>query len=173
MIRPRASAVSQVQKQEATTDLPWLPRDLVNMTWTTLVGASGLFVGYAGSSGTARVSSQLPWIALAVGTVAVAGVGNALWLAAGARVTGARRHELARRCAALTLQDPADAEDGVGSQRQSRAVGTSLVATSDMTRYHFADCPLVLGKSASPASEQYHLDSGRRPCGICIPPEVS
>src|SRR5713226_9263934 len=69
---------------------PWFPGDKVTLLWTNGVGVVGLMASYFGTSGTVTQSTQVRWIAVAVGA---AGVGNATWLAAGARSIRTRRHD--------------------------------------------------------------------------------
>jgi hypothetical protein len=85
---------------------PWKVESLWPVVAATTVGAVGLIAGYLGSSSTVVFSRQLAWTAAAIGMAAVAGVGNALWLANGARAIRTRKQALVA-CFDGWIGDPA------------------------------------------------------------------
>jgi len=117
---------------------------------------------YFGTSGTVTQSTQVRWIAVAVGAVAVAGVGNATWLAAGARSIRTRRHDShGRLLGVVELEAARPSMETVGV--------SSPVATEAMAHYHRADCIMVAAKAYEAATVDEHQQSGRQPCPICRP----
>jgi vacuolar-type H+-ATPase subunit I/STV1 len=137
--------------------LPWSPIDALVLWLLLLVGAVLLFLGWWGTSSTARLGHQVVWLNLGALGLLVAGLGVAVWLAAGRRAVGRRRR--------LLLADVPVAVEGTGVE----GFTAELVAGPSMTRYHRADCEFVAGKPVTRAPEAIHHRAGRRPCAVCLP----
>lgn len=74
--------------------LPWSPSDLTRLLWTTVIAAGGVMAGYLGVSSTVVLSRQLAWLSVSIAMVAVAGLGNAVFLTNGARAVRLRTRRL-------------------------------------------------------------------------------
>jgi hypothetical protein len=140
----------------------WRPADVTGWVWTTITALAGIVVSYLGVSSTDHQSAQQAWIAVGVGALTVVGVGNAMWVAAGARAVAIRRAAVLRRLDPICQRGPVD--------RPPSAAG-ALVAGPAMTRYHRADCLFARGKAVKPASAKAHRAAGRAPCPVCQPEE--
>ena len=143
----------------------WLPGDALTLVWTTIGGFTTIVVSYLGVSSTDRYGTQQAWVALGVGAVVLTGIGNAIWLAAGARAVAQRRHRVLERLHALTVTM---SDEPVTTLELPAAVDDRLVATATMTRFHRAGCALARGKDVQAASAEEHQAAGRRPCGVCL-----
>lgn len=151
MSAPRAVGVAHT---------PWTARHRVLLVVLQALGVIGLVVGYAGTSGTLRVSHQVVWVNVAGAALLVSGAGVVLFLTAGRRAIGRRRLGLFGEVA----------EDGppAGPVPGSRSAA-KLVSAATMTRYHLSDCPFVADKQGlASASAAEHEETGRRPCGVCL-----
>jgi len=159
---------------------PWRAGDRRTFAWTTGLGLAGLVIGYWGASGTVAQSTQLRWTALAVAGVAVAGLGNAVWLAAAARDVRARRGQMSVRLSmALAGAEksaqlaPPGARDyahlpraegqGAAASTAGGGSGVGVVTAEGMTHYHRPDCLMVVGKTVREGTGR------KRPCPICRP----
>lgn len=139
---------------------PWTVKQRAILVVLLAVGVVGLIAGYVGTSGTLRVSHQVPWINLAGAALLVSGTGVVLFLTAGRQSIGRRRLALFGNVE-LAEQTALDHSPGV-------AAG-DLVAAPTMTRYHRADCSFVSDKAGlTAATEAAHQEAGRRPCGVCL-----
>ena len=142
---------------------PWRLPELLFLYVTTAVGAVVLAVGWWGTSGTAKLTHQIPWLCLAAGGLIVLGAGNSLWLLLGRRAVADRRRVLLAAFDALPVPagpDAVPATDGAGPRP---------VAATGMGHYHRPDCQLVAGKAVRAATPATHEKAGRRPCGMCRP----
>jgi hypothetical protein len=136
----------------------------IDATTLGIANAGGLIlivVGWLKASGEVRVAPQLPWVSWAAVGLILAGVGNSAWLLAGRRAVGLRR-------AALLPERSAPAQVVVEPMVRPQDGNAPLLATPDMVRYHRADCLLLAGKPAEPASAISHAAAGRRPCDVCL-----
>ena len=139
---------------------PWTARQRLLLVMLQALGAIGLLVGYAGTSGTLRVSRQVVWVNVAGAALVVSGAGVVLFLTAGRRAIGRRRLGLFGD----VLEDLVPAGPVPGSRSAAE-----LVSAATMTRYHSSDCSFVAGKQGlASASAAEHENSGRRPCGVCL-----
>jgi hypothetical protein len=143
--------------------MPWRVADVMRFYVTTLLAVMVIAIAWWAASGTANVSTQSAWTAVAIGGLIIAGTGNVFWLLAGRTIVAVRRRQLVGfpettpRAVAPEAVAPPLADTG------------KLVATKSMTRYHRPDCPLAVGKDARVATLEAHQKKGRRPCGVCNP----
>ncbi len=141
---------------------PWGRRDVILFGVLSTIGAVLLGAAWFGSGDGQTINGQVVYIDLAVGGVLTGSLGGALWLLTGLRGVRLRKASVKARVASRA---------GVGADMAggapAAAAGT-LVANSQMTRYHEARCSLVAGKATSAASQAEHERAGRRPCGMCI-----
>lgn len=147
---------------------PWTARDVTNLLWTGLLGLAAMLVAYLGASSTVRANTQLIWIGVAVALLAVSGLGNGVWLAAGARSVRVRRvaaTEWAARLAEVSSDLPA-VESGPTTEL------SASVAVAGTSRYHDRSCQMVVGKVVITAANAEHEAVGRRPCPICLPDQL-
>jgi hypothetical protein len=123
------------------------------------VGVIGLTAGYAGASGTLRVSRQVAWVNVAGTALLVSGAGVVLFLTAGRRTIGRRRLGLI-----------GNVVEGATATVASTMPATDLVAAPNMTKYHRGDCLFVDGKpGVVAATKAGHQQAGRQACGVCLP----
>jgi hypothetical protein len=140
---------------------PWNARQRLVLVVLLAVGMLGLIAGYAGTSGTLRLSRQVAWVNVAGAGLIVSGAAVALFLTAGRRAIGRRR---------LGLFGNVEEKAAATMTPSSIAAAGDLVAAPAMTRYHRDDCTFVAGKSGLVmASAIGHEQAGRRPCGVCLP----
>ena len=141
---------------------PWNARERLTLGVLLVVGAVGLVVGYAGTSGTLRVSHQVVWINLAAVALLLSGVGVVLFLTAGRRAIGQRRLGLFGNVAVAEALAVESAPTGHSPAER--------VSGPAMTRYHRGDCSFVAGKTGLvPGTAVAHEKVGRKPCGVCLP----
>jgi hypothetical protein len=125
------------------------------------IGVIGLVAGYAGTSGTLRVSRQVAWVNVAGAALLVSGAGVVMFLTAARREIGRRR---------LSLFGDVIERDAVDADLQAGVSAGDLVSAATMTRYHRADCSFVVGKPGLVVGTAVdHEKVGRRPCGVCLP----
>lgn len=137
---------------------PWLVPDLFRWFGLLLLSLAGLAVAWWGISGTARLSTQITWLNVAVASIVVGGLGNMTWLLQGRRALALRRRELLGRIPVDALRTPPPAYPEPRQQR---------LAVPGTSRHHAPGCPAIAGKSAKAMSVAAHERAGRRPCGIC------
>lgn len=139
---------------------PWTGSDAVALAVLSAIGAGGLVACWWGISAEANWHHQLSWVAGAVLSVAVAGLGVSLWLYRGRlRV---------RRAAAEVWTDLRDRHaDRIDLPSPSGAT-EGWMSGPTMTRYHLASCPLVRGKSdVSSVTAAQIAQRNLRECGAC------
>lgn len=137
--------------------LPWRDGDLVMLLGTTIGGLAAIAGAWFGVSGAVSVTQQAAWLNLAVAGFAVFAVGNCLWLLRLRRTVGERRIAL------VSLDIGLDDADAAATAPARPGTSTlRLVRVEGMTRVHYADCPLVAGKSVAPATV-----ADGEPCGMC------
>ncbi|MGH3521132.1 MAG: hypothetical protein ACRDQ7_27900 [Haloechinothrix sp.] len=134
------------------TGLPWRDGDLVMVCLTAIAGLAAIVAAWFGASGTVSVVRQAAWLNVAVAGFAISAVGLCLWLLRLRRAIGERR-------VALISLDPVEDATPVAAAPTAEF---ELVRASGMSKVHFADCPLVVGKPVQPA---YAGDG--EPCGVC------
>jgi hypothetical protein len=138
---------------------PWNARQRMLLGLLLAIGVIGLIAGYAGTSGTLRVSRQVVWVNVAGAALLVSGAGVVLFLTAGRRSIGRRR---------VGLFGNVDEPDTAKVALSSTVATGDLVAAPTMTRYHRADCSFVADKEGvMTATAEAHQQAGRRPCGVC------
>jgi hypothetical protein len=130
-----------------------------------------VLVGWFGASGESTPADQTKWLDVAAAGVGVAGVGSAMLLLNGRRAVGECRRALlpSREERGASAVEPVHVEPRVESADRG---ADRYVAGANMSKYHRADCPLVGGKAVRVASVRAHVGRGRRPCGVCQPPEA-
>ena len=139
---------------------PWSANQRLVLAVLLALGVVGLIAGYAGTSGTLRLSRQVVWVNVAGAGLLVSGAGVALFLTAGRQAVGRRR---------LSLFGNVDEPEATTAALSSTVAAGDLVAAPTMTRYHRADCSFVAGKpGVVAATASAHDQAGRRPCGVCL-----
>ena len=142
---------------------PWSAGQVSRVLGVSALGLIGVCVGWFGAGGTLSLSQELMWTVLAIAGVALAAVGQGMFVLDAFRVIKARRLAVMTDVAALVGRyEPAD------HTGPTEVADTDRVATPTMTHYHRPWCPLAHGKDdlhAAPA--QAHLDAGRSACGVC------
>jgi hypothetical protein len=143
--------------------LPWTVGQLLFWVTASSVGLLVLLVSWWLVGGQVRIGPQIPWLNAGMAGLAVAAVGNVLWLLQGRRAVAERTRAVVGR-----LSDrPPPRRRTVAPAR--RAADGGFVATEAMTHYHRPDCLLVAGRSARPQARAEHVAAGRTPCGACRP----
>jgi hypothetical protein len=138
---------------------PWNVKQRLVLGLLLAVGVIGLVAGYAGTSGTLRVSHQVVWLNVAGAALLVSGAGVVLFLTAGRQSIGRRRLGLFGNVGEVGRVDVS-----------APVAAGDLVAAPTMTRYHRADCSFVADKpGVVTATAVGHEQAGRRPCGVCLP----
>jgi hypothetical protein len=138
--------------------MPWHVRDVQRLLLTLTIATIGLIGSWVGISGTLVPSRQMLWLAIAIGSVAVGGLGVMRWLLSSFRSVRIRQSRMVDGVAArLVLDEPRPAADS----------SQPLVTAARMTHFHLADCPLMDGKTATrvTASRRKRLT----PCAVCVP----
>ena len=139
---------------------PWTAKQRLMLAVLLAMGVAGLIAGYAGTSGTLRVSRQVVWVNVAGAALLLSGAGVVLFLTAARRTIGRRR---------LSLFGNVLAEGGV-SELSAEISAADLVSAPTMTKYHRADCSFVDGKPGlKVASSVDHQKVGKHACGVCLP----
>jgi hypothetical protein len=150
---------------------PWTRGDASAVVVLGVGGAAGQIVCWWGVSAEANWHHQLTWVAGAVMSLALAGLGVCLWLYRGRlRV----RRAAAEAWADLRVR-AADRDDLFARWQNARTAGPSAgvsspgwVSSPTMTRYHDAACALVLGKADLAVTTQADIARrGLRGCGVC------
>jgi hypothetical protein len=153
---------------------PWTPGALVWLLISQAVVAVWLGVCWVGVSTTTAWSTQLTWVAAAIGGIVVSGLGLAWWVLTGQQEIRYQRRLYFRRVAYRDEQ----AAGGVASSRRTDPTPTSngqglsegvLVSGGAMTRFHRASCQLARGKPVIAGSREGHVAAGRIACGVCRP----
>jgi hypothetical protein len=139
--------------------LPWSLSDARTMSLTTAIGAVLLAWSWWQASGTARMSSQVGWLTVAVFAAVVMTAGAFSWIWAGRRAVRVRRVLFVDTLSTDLLGDVGAAIE-VDSDPTSVPVG---IAGSD--RYHRDDCLLVRGKAVQALAGT----DGRLACEMCRP----
>jgi hypothetical protein len=145
---------------------PWTGSDAVVLAILAVLGAGGLLVSWMGVSSEANWHHQLSWVAWAVLSVALAGLGVCRWLYRGRLCV--------RQATAAVWWDlrirHADRED-LSARRQAARTGAPAagwVSSPTMTRYHRTSCALVRGKTdVSSVTADDIAHRGLRECGAC------
>lgn len=152
-VAPRAGATSL-----------WNARQRFVLAVLLALGTAALLAGYFGTSGTLQVSRQVVWVNVAGAGLLVSGVGVLLFLTAARRQIGRRRLSLFGDVASAGQALVLDSASG------GDVAAPDLVSAATMTRYHRVDCPFVAGKPGLVAATAVaHEESGKRPCGVCLP----
>lgn len=145
---------------------PWAASDVTSLVWTALVGVVGLVVGYLAVSGSVGTSTQFISTALAAGAVAVAGLGNGVWLATGSRAVRHRRTQVEARALAISVA----LAEGTPTVPIPALNESDFVTVAGTARYHRPGCILVHAKAVVSATAEEHRAAGRQACPICEEP---
>lgn len=132
--------------------------DFLVLATRVAIGVAMLGLAWYGASGELTLRAQAPWLVLAIAGTAVAVASQVAWVLRLRRAVRARIAGVSRR---LPI---------VGSPI-SIGTGGRLVSVRDAaTRlYHRADCALVAGRPATPATVEEHRRQRRIPCEVCEP----
>ena len=144
----------------------WTVGDLTRLAAAYAAAACTLGVCWVAVSTTVRWSTQITWLAVAVGAVVVSGCGAARWLLIGFRTVRRRQQLVDERAASL---ERALLPSAPSERPEISAATRELVTVPGMKRYHLPTCRLVAGKTISAESERAHVAAGRQPCGVCRP----
>ena len=139
---------------------PWSPGDAVRLLLVNLVALAGLGVAWHEASSKVVVGDQFPWLNIAMVAVILSGVANGTWFLIGRMALRKRR----QRLLPALLADETVPYFGAPLD----PVEPVWVAATGTSRYHRAECLMVAGKAAEPASRVAHEQAGRRPCGVCV-----
>jgi hypothetical protein len=142
--------------------VPWQVGDLLLLYLANVGGLLLIVVAWFEASGAVSQDAQILWLDVGIVGVIVAGAGNVLWLLTGRRGVGELRRALTPALMARFAEPSAEAAPAVPATDPGQ-----LVAGADMTRYHRADCLLVVGKEVRLAPEETHYARGRRACQVC------
>jgi hypothetical protein len=138
--------------------LPWSLSEVRSAALPIALGIVLLGWSWFQASGTAKMSTQVGWLALAVLATVVAATGASNWVWAGRRAVRARRIALVEALSTEILgPEPELTADGDPTSVPVMVAGTS--------RYHREDCLLVKGKPVQRLSST----NGQRPCEMCQP----
>lgn len=130
------------------------------------IGLILVVLGWYNANGSDQPSTQLRWMELGVAGVAIATVGNGLWVLRGRRMVGATaRHLFGSELPALLPEvrpapGLAAADPGV------------LLAAPGTIRYHRTACVLLSGHPRDGLDSHprdAHERTGRRACEVCRP----
>lgn len=143
--------------------IPWRYGDLLALLGVGIAGLALVGLAFYSSNRTDDLASQVRWVNVGVVGVLLLGVGNLLWLITGRRVVGELRRVVVARVAALA---------SAGTSDTPAVRDESFVSSRSMTKYHLRSCPLVRGKAVRASSLATHDRRGRRPCGVCLAPEL-
>jgi hypothetical protein len=150
-----------VTQAAETPASPWTAKQRLMLAVLLAIGVAGLIAGYAGTSGTLRVSRQVVWVNVAGTALLVSGAGVVLFLTAARRAIGRRR---------LRLFGDLGAAQGATVDQSAGIAAADLVSAPTMTKYHRADCSFVDGKGdLKVASSVDHQKVGKQACGVCLP----
>ena len=139
---------------------PWTAKQRLMLAVLLAFGVVGLISGYAGTSGTLRLSRQVVWVNVAGAALIFSGAGVVLFLTAARCAVGRRR---------LSLFGDLGAVGATAADMTADLSAADLVTAPTMTRYHRADCSFVDGKSdLKVASSVDHQKVGKQPCGVCL-----
>jgi hypothetical protein len=135
------------------------------LAWSlTALGATALFLGWYGASGTALTAKQIPYVVSGGLTgVCLLVLAAACFAADDVRRSLSRVSELERKLGLLyeLLTDPDEPVAGEGE----------LVALSGGGAYHRRSCRLVQGKaSVEQVTPAIAASRGLTPCRVCEPP---
>jgi hypothetical protein len=149
--------------------LPWPVGELVRLYALNAGALVALIFAWWYAAGTVRGGHQIGAVAVGIGAVIVSGCANTLWLLVGRRSVAARRVALRSSLEdlAVTLQATGDAVDVRRDANTSTAA--AYVTVDRGTRYHRANCELVVGKTTTAWSPADAGADWRTPCGVCNP----
>lgn len=134
------------------------------------VGVAVAMLAWYSAAQAVRPADQSIELGVAVGALALAGLGDAYGVTRGRRALNRQRKDTedAVRSVISLIPDRTPAPTG-GHPLQVAERGDALVASPEMSMYHKENCPLVGGKHTDTQSASDHRQAGRRPCGVCGP----
>ena len=153
--------------------LPWELSQLVRLSVWTTVALVVVLAGWLGVSGQAALTAQFAWASLCILGLVISGLANIAWLLAGRRALGVRLAAVtaqltAHRCSAAAATAASDSAAVTTAPTPHVALDAlALVASTAMTRFHGAGCPLVRGKDVTASSRAQHQRLGRSACPVC------
>jgi hypothetical protein len=132
---------------------PWSIEDVFRYVVAEMAALALIFTAWFEGSAELTVRHQLAWLGLGVVGLGLAGVANARWLLAARSAVGVTRVRLLPGGA--THSSAERSEDGP----------LVVLHMPGSTQHHRGDCPMVLGKMASPRP----AGSPTTPCEVCRP----
>lgn len=138
--------------------LPWSLSDVRTTGLTIAVGIVLLGWSWFQASGTANLSTEVGWLAVAVFATVFAAAGSCSWVWSGRRAVRVRR-------SALITELSTDVLGPVPEVAVDTDPTSIPVVVPGTNRYHRDDCLLVRGKRV----ERLAVASGHRPCEMCRP----
>jgi hypothetical protein len=143
-------------------------RVVVGAAVVDILALAIIAVAWWKASAAVRMADELPWLAVAIAAVGVAGAGHgAVLLQLRAAIARQRRRLEAGR---WTGHPAGVAETAPRHPAARDGVPPTLVAAPAMRRYHRSDCRLAAGKTVRTASAEEHQRAGRTACAVCRPP---
>ncbi len=161
------SAVVHLSGLTAVPD-PWRRRTVAGICLCNAVAVAVILLGWFEASASAVVRRQLPWLNVGMCGLAVAAIGNSLWLRE-------RRRALVALVAAGTelwdwiarSTEPAEGPDEI---RLNGGADDGVFVSAPRTQlFHRPDCPFVAGKSVTRQLRSAHEAAGRSACAVCEP----
>lgn len=150
----------------APAAMPWRLSDLWKVGLANAAGMIAVLVAWFGAAGSVVAESQVNWVLVGAGGIAVLGVGNCIWLLIGRRGVGLRRRIVLRPLAEWTRC----AEPSSGVLVDTLVwEAERVVWAAGMSHYHRPDCQLVDGKDVVFGTIAQQDLAGRSPCGMCSP----
>lgn len=132
------------------------------------VGLVGLGLSWFQISGKGDWHDQLPWLVVAVVTLAASGLGTAGWLMAASRAVHLEAYDVMSQ---LRHQQFSGAEQAAPDVDLGLPVDpdadAGYVSGPALTRVHLTGCALVAGKSVSPVADHEIEARGLQLCGVC------
>jgi hypothetical protein len=136
---------------------PWSGRAVKGLVAVDAAAVATIVVGWYLASGS-DPGPQVPGVNVAIAALCLSAIGHGLWVLQGRRAVGLLRAQLLPSTLLTEARTAA-------STRDERLP----VSAPEMILYHRADCPLVAGKTAAPATAADHQGAGRTQCPVCQP----
>ena len=161
------SAVVDLSGLTAVAD-PWRWRSVVGICLCNAVAVAVILLGWFEASASAMVRRQLPWLNVGMCGLAVAAIGNSLWLRE-------RRRALVGLVASGTelwdwiARSTGAPEEPDEIRLDGRTDDGVFVSAARAQLFHRPDCPFVAGKSVTRQLRSSHEAAGRSACAVCEP----
>jgi hypothetical protein len=168
-VRREASTTEPRVGQDLSPSLghsPWVLDDLTRLAAVYAAIGAAFVVCWVALSTKIGFSTQMIWLVVSIGAVIVVGCGSGRWLLSGFRRVNQLEQRVADRVERLEAALSSSTSD-TGPLAPTIEESAEFVSGKGMTRYHRADCQLVVGKAVRGAHPERHLARGLRPCEIC------